>query len=65
MLKIEYDKVLGELEKFKSGEMYIDMQKKLSTISNEISTEVSYRKKNNNKNDKMRRMKKKIILKNN
>ena len=52
MLKIEYDKVLGELEKFKSGEMYIDMQKKLSTISNEISTEVSYRKKNNNKNDK-------------
>ena len=52
MLKIEYDKVLGELEEFKSGEMYIDMQKKLSTISNEISTEVSYRKKNNNKNDK-------------
>ena len=52
LLKIEYDKVLSELEKFKSGEMYIDMQKKLSSLSNDTSTEVSFRKKSKNENNK-------------
>ncbi len=52
LLKIEYDKVLSELEKFKSGEMYIDMQKKLSSLSNDTSTEGSFRKKSKNENNK-------------